>query len=893
MKSGYKIVKVIMMMVLGVLITGKAEAVDLNDIYDVLPEVANCKRGALKETEKQTILNEINRIRAIHGIDPVTYDYAKDDNVQQAALMCTANGALNHQPPESWHCYTADGRDGTENSNLYIQTMGNMNFLPESKQSIVSWMWDNDTPELGHRNAIINPFVKKIAFGRVDGQPIDKTFYATSMALYYRSEYNTNISVDYVAYPYHNYPPNYVKKDWYLSFSALYDKQQWWNNTNVDPTGATIQVIPEGSNTSLAVSDIGISKNWGSLGNAVRWKTAGLQENVKYTVNIKNLKVNGQNKDYTYWFKLTYEGTIDPPPAPLLSTPENGTENIGEEVTLKWIAAIGADNYNLQVADNSGFNNPLVDEEGLTARTYDLGNMKEKTTYYWRVSASNLGGTSEWSSAWTFKTGEFIQPPAAPVLASPGDGAKNLDISTILEWNKVDNADSYKVQVSKLQTFNSFVYNSETTGTTFNTDNLDYQTKYFWRVAGVNKGGQGAWSEVWSFETAPEFTEAPSVPVLVYPENESMNIGEKITLQWQPSDRAGTYNVQVSLTDNFTNDIADESLSSTQYEMTGLNTNTKYYWRVSCKNAVGESNWSEVWYFTTKDNFLSPDAPSLKGPGNNTVGTETTLTLEWNPESKSEKYHLQVSKQKDIVTGDVADVEVTGTSYELTGLDEGTWYYWRVAGVNTAGGEGTFSPIWGFKTKEGKPAAPQQLFPPDKSTNISIEPVFRWKSLGDNYLYEIQVSQTDQFLSFEIDEEYIGDTTYASDRLRTDFEYFWRIRAMNVQSQYSDWSPVFSFRTGYSSVPEEIAFEARDIMNNYPNPTDGVTTIKYNVKKYGKVLIRLFNPQGVTIGVLVDKVLQPGEYSINFDGSRLPSGTYYYRMETPEMVVTNMLEIIK
>jgi len=50
--------------------------------------------------------------------------------------------------------------------------------------------------------------------------------------------------------------------------------------------------------------------------------------------------------------------------------------------------------------------------------------------------------------------------------------------------------------------FSTLVANdTTTTATVFTVNNLKYKTVYYWRVAAVNAGGTGAWSQVWSFTT--------------------------------------------------------------------------------------------------------------------------------------------------------------------------------------------------------------------------------------------------------------------------------------------------------------------------------------------------------------------------------------------------------
>jgi hypothetical protein len=68
------------------------------------------------------------------------------------------------------------------------------------------------------------------------------------------------------------------------------------------------------------------------------------------------------------------------------------------------------------------------------------------------------------------------------------------------------------------------------------------------------------------------------------------------------------------------------------------------------------------------------------------------------------------------------------------------------------------------------------------------------------------------------------------------------------------------------------------LCQNYPNPYNPVTTISYYVPKDGYVNIYVYDVLGREISKLIDKSMNLGNYSINFDGSRLASGTYYYKI---------------
>ncbi|MEJ5263377.1 MAG: T9SS type A sorting domain-containing protein [Ignavibacterium sp.] len=67
---------------------------------------------------------------------------------------------------------------------------------------------------------------------------------------------------------------------------------------------------------------------------------------------------------------------------------------------------------------------------------------------------------------------------------------------------------------------------------------------------------------------------------------------------------------------------------------------------------------------------------------------------------------------------------------------------------------------------------------------------------------------------------------------------------------------------------------------NYPNPFNPATKIAYTLKEAGNVNIKVYNLLGQQVAELVNEMQQPGSYTIEFDGSNLPSGTYIYTLIT-------------
>ncbi len=83
------------------------------------------------------------------------------------------------------------------------------------------------------------------------------------------------------------------------------------------------------------------------------------------------------------------------------------------------------------------------------------------------------------------------------------------------------------------------------------------------------------------------------------------------------------------------------------------------------------------------------------------------------------------------------------------------------------------------------------------------------------------------------------------------------------------------------------------LSQNYPNPFNPSTKIRYTIKEPGFVSLKVFNLIGEQIANLINEEKQPGEYSINFDGTNISSGIYLYRLQTGNFSSTKKLILLK
>ena len=82
-------------------------------------------------------------------------------------------------------------------------------------------------------------------------------------------------------------------------------------------------------------------------------------------------------------------------------------------------------------------------------------------------------------------------------------------------------------------------------------------------------------------------------------------------------------------------------------------------------------------------------------------------------------------------------------------------------------------------------------------------------------------------------------------------------------------------------------------MQNFPNPFNPSTTIGYVVPTQSYVSIRLYDVLGREVGVLVDGLQSPGNYSVHLDASSLASGVYFYKLQANTFGQTRKLTVVK
>ena len=269
-----------------------------------------------------------------------------------------------------------------------------------------------------------------------------------------------------------------------------------------------------------------------------------------------------------------------------------------------------------------------------------------------------------------------------PVLLSVSNGSVNQSINPMFNWSSVPYATNYRFQLSTDSTFQSILIDeSNIVNTSISASNLDYLTKYYWRVNASYPFGTSEWSEVWNFTTTAE---APQAPELIAPSNYSINQYLNTTFIWQSVVTALSYRLQVSTDSLFNTNIIDDSTIITTSKLVNLpNLNQKYYWRVQAQNVGGDSPYSSGWQLIT---LLPVPILSTIDPGNKQI------QISWNQTLVSNLQEFKIYRETNPnPTNLIATLPSNQSDYLDSGLNNGTTYYYRIKVISTYGFESEYS----------------------------------------------------------------------------------------------------------------------------------------------------------------------------------------------------------
>lgn len=177
---------------------------------------------------------------------------------------------------------------------------------------------------------------------------------------------------------------------------------------------------------------------------------------------------------------------------------------------------------------------------------------------------------------------------------------------------------------------------------------------------------------------------------------------------------------------------------------------------------------------------------------------------------------------------------------------------------------------------------------------------------GDVFLgYECKSDTTKEYFGFNVDTKLIaqyliGSTAYHGWELAKGFgevmRYYDDISLYWIHYQCNIiYAEINNTKYGIKTNIEK----SRELPNqiklyqNYPNPYNPTTTIYYSIPHPSYITIIIFDALGREIETLVSEEKSSGNYKIEFDGSKLSSGIYFYRIQAGDFLETKKMILLK
>lgn len=90
------------------------------------------------------------------------------------------------------------------------------------------------------------------------------------------------------------------------------------------------------------------------------------------------------------------------------------------------------------------------------------------------------------------------------------------------------------------------------------------------------------------------------------------------------------------------------------------------------------------------------------------------------------------------------------------------------------------------------------------------------------------------------------------------------------------------------TLPKEFVLE-----QNYPNPFNPTTHLRFAIAKFGFVQLKVFDVLGREVATLINEQKSPGTYEVNFNGSNLASGIYFYTIRAGDYKAVRKMSLLK
>lgn len=352
-------------------------------------------------------------------------------------------------------------------------------------------------------------------------------------------------------------------------------------------------------------------------------------------------------------------------------------QNLESNLIISWSKSENADSYDVSYGTSSGnYTETLANSNS----PLSLNDLVHGTTYYFMVKAKNTLGEK---NASTEKSLTYQRLPASFTLttAAAGNG------SVTLSWNSSTYASSYLIKYGTTAgTYTTTISSSPTSP--YLISGLTAGTPYYFTVIAQNGAGSTNASNELSATPVDLNPIAPSTPTGL-----AATAGTgSCSLSWTAS-ATGSPTIKYTVKRGASPAAASSGttvcnqITGTSCNDTGLGLGSTYYYALVASNTAGESAWTSS---VSCELMALPGSFSLNST---TIGYQK-VTLTWGSSSAATSYTVKYGTSSGSYTN-TASSNAT-SPFVVTGLTNGTTYYFQVIATNTSGNTNSTNELTGI-----------------------------------------------------------------------------------------------------------------------------------------------------------------------------------------------------
>ena len=625
---------------------------------------------------------------------------------------------------------------------------------------------------------------------------------------------------------------------------------------------------------------------------------------------------------------------------PILAGPADGSTNVSLNPALSWNNISNALSYGLQVSADPNFNSTLVNVYGISGTSFQLNNLSNGVTYYWRVNASYSNGSSDWSTVWKFTTvtSQILLPIVQTI------GASNIGLaSATLNGTVNPNGSSTTVQFeygtttsygNAVTAVGSPVTGNNNVNISANLSGLTSNTLYHFRIKAANNAGTNFGSDL-TFRTLINYpgainlvrtytfddpSKSSSYKLIGIPGQTNFSIVQLLTGKFKEDwgayfDNGNTNNYLVEYDEssvfqfkpgngfwilsknslNLSKNVSTVALNSdNSYQIAlhaGWNIISNPFEKAVIWDSVIKLNslpansilyswngtWSQASVFNTYEGYYFYNQQNLP-----------SIKIFYNPSDVVGKELVKLSfcneriMNKELRFSLISDYKEK--SFIIIAIDSTSKSDFDEKDIFSPPGDFQEANISIFNS--GLSSSYKRLIK-DARPEIREGIIFNAKIKNNlNKKLILEASGLNNFKDYEI---YLLDKYARS---------FYNLNNKNIieikpSSNEKDFQIIIGSRNFIEDIKKENIPIDYFLSNNYPNPFNPVTTIEYSIPQKEFVTVKIYDVLGKEIKTLVNEEKIAGYYQIEFEAKGLSSGVYFYQLQAGSFTNTKKLILLR